>query len=322
MGAAWRFRTTQSVLVALTFLVTASPAIGRTLLPVAPTPPPRTFAVATPGAPHDLAPVDALTTALGRAPSSVVSYAAWATVADFPTQDAAAIALRGSVPEVTWEPWDPAKGVDQPAYALDRITAGAYDGYVSRWARQIARYGRPVVLRFAHEMNGTWYPWAEQVNGNGPGDYVAAWKHVRAVFRKAGATNVRWRWAPNVPYAGSAPLSSLYPGDASVDEVGLDGYNWSTLQPWSTWQSFAQVFEPGLAELTTLSSRPVYVAEVGCPEVGGDKAAWITDMWSTLDRHPEVRGLTWFDLAKEADWRIDSSPESLQAFRAGVQRFH
>ena len=41
-----------------------------------------------------------------------------------------------------------------------------------------ARYLRPM-----HEMNGNWYPWAEGVNGNVAGDYVNAWRHVRAIFR-------------------------------------------------------------------------------------------------------------------------------------------
>jgi Glycosyl hydrolase family 26 len=321
MGTVWRYRRAQSVLVMLAFLVTASPAFGRAASGGTLTTVDRTFAVATPGAPDDLAPVDELAGLLGRTPDSVVFYAAWAARSDFPTAAAQAIASRGAVPEVTWEPWDPAQGVEQPAYALDRIVAGDHDAYVTRWARQIAGYAKPVVLRFAHEMNGTWYPWAEQVNGNGPGDYVAAWRHVRSVFRKAGAGNVRWRWAPNVPYPGSAPLASLYPGDASVDEVGLDGYNWSTLQPGTAWQSFDEVFEPGLKELASISTRPVYVAEVGCPEVGGDKAAWIAGMWSTLDRHPEVRGLTWFNFDKETDWRIQSSPESQLAFRTGVLAF-
>ena len=53
-------------------------------------------------------------------------------------------------------------------------------------------------------------------------------------------------------------------------------------------------------------------------EIGGDKAARITGMFAWLDQHPEVRGVTWFDFAKETDWRIESSDASLAAFRAGM----
>jgi beta-mannanase len=170
-------------------------------------------------------------------------------------------------------------------------------------------------------MNGSWYPWSEQVNGNRPGDFVAAWRHVTGVFAATKATNVTWAWAPNVPYPGSTPLGALYPGDAYVGRVGVDGYNWSTLQPGSVWHSFGDVVGPGVAQLTSLTTKPVYVSETGCPEVGGDKAAWITDMWAWLAAHPEIRGVTWFDFDKETDWRIDSSDASLHAFAAGARSF-
>jgi beta-mannanase len=282
---------------------------------------PRMVGVAVPGAPTDLAPLADLTSKLGQAPGQVTWYAAWSSVPDFPATDAARVAATGATPEVTWEPWDPAAGTSQPAYSLDQIAAGAHDAYVARWAREIRAYGKPVVIRFAHEMNGSWYPWAEGVNGNGPGDFVAAWRHVVDVFRAQKATNVTWTWAPNVPYTGSTPLAQLYPGDSYVSRVGLDGYNWSTLQPGSTWQSFSQVFSPGLAQLASLTAKPVYIAETGSPELGGDKAAWINGMWATLAAHPEVRGITWFDFNKEADWRIDSSDASLAAFAGGMRTF-
>jgi len=321
-----RFRPALCLAVAVLALASVAPgssatAAARQKPTPGPTQPARVIGVAVPGAPGDLTALNALTSALGRAPGQVTFYSAWATVADFPAADAARIAATGAVPEVTWEPWDPAAGIDQPAYALDRITAGAYDTYLQRWARQMRAYGKPVVIRLAHEMNGNWYPWAEGVNGNGPGDFRAMWRHVTGIFRSARVTNVTWTWAPNVPYQGSAPLPGLYPGDAYVGRVGLDGYNWSTMFAWSSWQSFAEVFSPALVDLAQLTSKPVYIAETAAPEVGGDKAAWIRDMWSFLTAHPEVRGLTWFSFAKEADWRIDSSQASLDAFAAGMSSF-
>lgn len=295
----------------------ASPADARPARHAKPAPA-LVFGVAMPGVPDDLTGLATVTTELGQAPGSVVWYDAWSRNADFPTDGARRIAATGAVPEITWEPWDPALGTDQPAYALDRITAGDFDGYLTRWARQIRAYRQPVVVRFAHEMNGNWYPWSEQVNGNGPGDSVAAWRHVVQIFTANHAGNVIWKWSPNVPYEGSTDLASLYPGDRYVDQVALDGYNWSTLQPWSTWQSFAEIFAPGLAQLRALTARPVYIGETGCPEIGGDKAAWVSDMFATLRAHPEIRGLTWFDFDKETDWRLDSSAPTLAAFRAGL----
>jgi hypothetical protein len=249
-------------------------------------------------------------------------YVAWSRGGDFPAAHASRITSAGAVPELTWEPWDPARGVDQPAYALDRIAAGRHDAYLKRWAAQVRAWEKPLVIRFAHEMNGDWYPWAEGVNGNRAGDHAAAWRHVVGVFRRAGVTNVTWSWSANVPYPGSTPMAGLYPGDSYVDRVGLDGYNWGTTQAWSSWQSFGDLFGPGLAELRAISSRPVHIDETAAPEdAGGDKAAWTTDMWEWLDAHPEVRGVTWFSLSKEVDWRVDSSRAALAAWGRGARRF-
>lgn len=282
----------------------------------------RVVGVAVAGAPTELSEALALSSRTGAAIDQLTFYSAWSRGGDFPAADASRIAATGAVPELTWEPWDPAAGVDQPAYALDRIASGAHDAYLKRWATQVRAWGGPLVIRFAHEMNGDWYPWAEGVNTNDPGDHAAAWRHVVGVFRRAGVTNVTWSWSANVPYPGSTSLASLYPGDAYVDRVGLDGYNWGTTQSWSVWQSFGDVFGPGVAELQSISTRPVHVTETAAPEgAGGDKAAWIADMWAWLDAHPEVRGVTWFSLLKEADWRIDSSEASLAAWGEGARTF-
>ena len=279
------------------------------------------FGVTMPGVPTDLSGLSTLSGSLSRSPRQVMWYSAWSDNAAFPAAAAGQVAATGATPVVTWEPWDPSRGVNQPAYALDRIAAGDFKAYETMWAKQVKAYGKPVVLRFAHEMNGNWYPWSAQANGNTAGDYVAAWRHVRSVFSAQKVTNVSWSWSPNVPYVGSTPLSSLYPGDAYVDQVALDGYNWGTTQPWSTWTSFWDLFAPGVAELRTLTDKPLLIAEVGSAEQGGDKAKWVRDMFAALAQHPEVRGFTWFDYAKEADWRIDSTTASLDAFKAGLATY-
>jgi hypothetical protein len=280
--------------------------------------PDRGFGVTMPGVPWQMDGLATVTAMLGRAPRQVMWYAAWSDRASFPAAQAAAVAATGATPVVTWEPWHPARGVEQPAYALDRIAAGDFRSYEVRWARQIRAYGRPVVLRFAHEMNGGWYPWSAGVNGNTAADYVAAWRHVVSVFRGQGVTNVSWSWSPNIPYPGSTPLEAVYPGDRYVDQVALDGYNWGTSQPWSSWRSFWDLFSGGVTQLRALTAEPLYIAEVGSAEQGGDKAAWVRDMFATLAVHPEVRGFTWFHHQKEADWRMNSSLPVVRAFQAGL----
>jgi hypothetical protein len=56
------------------------------------------------------------------------------------------------------------------------------------------------------------------------------------------------------------------------------------------------------------------ITEVATTEEGGDKAGWIHQLF-TLASERHVRALVWFVVAKEADWRIDSSSAAAAAFR-------
>ena len=75
---------------------------------------------------------------------------------------------------ITWEPWSAPEGerhvAEQPDISLARIADGAFDPYIRAWARDVAAYRGPVMIRLMHEMNGTWYPWGVHVNGNTPAE--------------------------------------------------------------------------------------------------------------------------------------------------------
>ena len=128
-----------------------------------------------------------------------------------------------------------------------------------------------------------------------------------------------WVWSPNVPYYGSTPITTEYPGDAYVNDVALDGYNWGLDGVGGSWKSPSTVFGEGLTELRGLAStKPIIVAETASSENGGSKAQWNTDLVSYLAAQPDVTGFVWFDLNKEVDWRIDSSTTSASAFNAAL----
>ncbi len=300
--------TAGSVRATAAFQVAAPPPVAGSRL---------RFGVSTPGGFHAGTELDAVAGLAGEAPTMVLAFSDFTRELD--VAGLAAVRDRGAVPVLTWEPWRAGYGTAQPAYALDRLTAGDHDAYLTRWGQGLASYGGPVLLRFAHEMNGNWYPWSQGLNGNGADDYVAAWRHVHDVVTAAGASNVEWVWAPNVPYYGSTPLPGLYPGDAYVDVVALDGYNFGTSQTWSTWQQPAALFDEGLAALRALApGKEVLVSETASSELGGDKAAWIPALVAYLDAQPDVTGFVWFHHDKETDWRIDSSPAAAEAFRTAL----
>jgi beta-mannanase len=246
-------------------------------------------------------------------------YQAWGDGMPFDATRATAAADRGALPVLTWEPWAPGAGVQQPAYTLARIGHGSHDEYVTGFARQVRDWGGQVAVRFLHELNAPTYPWGVGVNGNTAAEAVTAWKHVRAVFDREGVRNVVWVWSVNVHAPGTTPYAEIYPGDDAVDWVAVDGYNGGTALPWGGWRSPRELFGTSMDDLRVLSDRPLAITEVGSAEQGGDKAAWVDQLFR-LAVERRVRVLIWFQYAKEADWRVNSSPRSAAAFRraAGV----
>jgi len=266
----------------------------------------------------DLREVDAWERQVRRRTDIVMWFADWQHVPSFDARQAAAIAARGAAPEISWEPWDSLNGTpDQPGYRLSAIIRGDFDRHIDRWARGIAAYGRPVRLRFAQEMNGRWFPWAERANGNRRGEFVRAWRHVRAIFDRAGAKNVVWVWCP---VAGSVRRDQ-YPGDDQVDVLGLAGFNGGTVAFRQEWRTFPTAFGPTLDYVHAMApSKPVELSEIGSAEEGGSKAAWISGMFAEVRRRPYIRSLVWFDVRKEADWRLASSAAAGRAFASELSR--
>jgi Glycosyl hydrolase family 26 len=259
--------------------------------------------------------------ALERKLDVVNLFMAWEWEQPLPTRTLKRSHELGALPAITWEPWHPSHGADQPRYALERISAGDFDAYIKRWAKAAASYGQPMQLRFAHEMNGTWYPWSVGLNGNSASDYRKAYRHVHDLFIKAGAVNVQWVWSIDAAHKrpqGLKNLKSYYPGDQYVDVVGVDGYNGGPTG--ATWDPPDQLFSEAIDAATAVApNRPVWIYETGSGDARGDKAQWITDLFVYLERTP-VAGLVWFNFDKhgEQNWLLDSSPDVEAAARAAL----
>jgi hypothetical protein len=230
-----------------------------------------------------------------------------------------AVAALGSTPEIAWEPWDATLGNPQPLYSLASIAQGGHDTFIKAVAHVFRAFGKPVLLRFAQEMNGHWYPWSA-IGGNGfpaPISFVAAWRHVHDVFAAAGADNVRWVWSP----VTGVVSPRLYPGNRYVDVLGVSGFNGGPMLHWGGgWRSFRAVFSPTIATLRRIAPRkPLQISEVASAEIGGSKPAWITGMFRAVQTMPFVSSLVWFNDVKQADWPIESSPAATAAFAGGAR---
>ncbi|MDV6310231.1 glycoside hydrolase family 26 protein [Gordonia amicalis] len=227
-----------------------------------------------------------------------------------------------ATPLVTLEPWNPHDGQIQSDYALRRVAAGQHDATLYQWAGQLAAWKHPVLLRFAQEMNGSWYPWSVGVNGNSAAGYRNAWRRMHSIISKA-APNVSFVWAPNTITEGTTDFSSCFPGQKFVDYLGLDGYNWGTI-PGHQWQSADKLFSHSITTLGRLApDLPILVTEVGCAEGNQPehKAQWIREFFTVIEANERVLGFVWFQMDKERDWRFNSSSASTAAFRESVAQW-
>ncbi len=210
---------------------------------------------------------------------------------------------QGLTPMVTLEPWlwEMGRGdAENAGFTLERLLEGRHDEALNRIAKSLSELGRPVFIRFAHEANGHWYPWGVGNNGNTPGQYRAAWRHVRDLF--ASTTNAKWVWSVNITQwlREPQPLAPMYPGADLVDFLACTGYPRYGASP-------SQTFGPTLDELSTLGDQDVIITETGAPQ-GDGQISWIRDLGNFLAETPRIRGLLWFDVgppAASADYRLD-----------------
>lgn len=206
---------------------------------------------------------------------------------------------QGSVLCVTWEPWN---AQTQQGINFDELLAGKYDKYITDLSLQFKNIEKRVFVRFGHEMNGNWYPWAGTKIG---GDkFIAAYKYVKDIFDKTGATNVKWIFSVNwedVPKENNS-FVSYYPGDAYVDYIGIDGYNWGNTKPWSRWLSFRDIFLKVYNVIVEHYNKPVLITEFSSTGKGGDKAGWIRGAMSEIKKMKNIKAFVLFNVDKETDW--------------------
>ncbi len=143
-----------------------------------------------------------------------------------------------------------------PTVPLSDITDSMADDFASRLAATSTRFGVPVLVRFAPEMNGTWVSWGQQ-----PEAYVAAFRTVAgAVHHRAPQAAMVWSPVIGSGYPFQAgefsatpvspesaamdtngdgtvdgaddPYAPYYPGDDVVDWVGLRYLFWGNSYPY------------------------------------------------------------------------------------------
>jgi mannan endo-1,4-beta-mannosidase len=263
--------------------------------------------------------VDDWARSVGAAPQLVAKFEAFSngrTIDRFLAQTSR-IGIRRVM--VSWEPWAPVPAAfgtaqqaqPQPGLTNLDIARGTQDRYILRFARSLARFRGTVYLRYAHEMNGYWYPWSRN-----PQAYVWAWRRLRRIFDVAGARNVRFVWSvnPNVYERVSIwrkGVRPYWPGRRCVDAVG------STMIDFGGVKSYpVRRFAPRLRWLHETFGKPVVLTETNTAYAG--RVPWLADLRSMLASMPWIPVVAWSQLPSRGkvhqsgtgivDWDAQTDP--------------
>src|SRR5262245_39435644 len=124
-----------------------------------------------------------------------------------------------------------ARRLDGSVIRWKDIASGAQDAMIDARANDLKAFGEPVYFIFHHEPEG-------DPNGTAA-DFISAFQHIRNRFEADGVTNVSYVWTLMAYTFRSHGADAWYPGDAYVDAVGADAYNFFTCPTHNEeWMSF------------------------------------------------------------------------------------
>jgi hypothetical protein len=234
-----------------------------------------------------------------------VGFYAWS--AAFPVSRMKQDVAAGRSPLISWK----------QASSTD-ITSGSLDAAIRGRADALKSVGGRVFLQFSGEMD-------RLKTAGTPSQFIAAWRHVRAIFKNRGATNVRFVWCPTAYGFQSDRAAAYYPADWAVDWLCADGYNWGPqYRPAFGWRTFGQIFGSFIS-WAAAHPRPILIGEwasVEDPNSAGRKASWLNDARSYVENHSQIQALSYFDTIgwdestnRSVDWRAQTSSSAYNAFK-------
>jgi len=218
---------------------------------------------------------------------------------------------------------------------LLEIYRGNMDEELRAWARAAADFGHPFLFRLNNEMNSDWTSYGGVVNMADPAIFTAVWQRIYHIFEEEGVDNCIWIFNPHDRQAPPSDWNNslaYYPGNEYVHMIGVTGYNNGTYYTqWAEeWREFDVIYDQIWEEYYPRFGKfPWIITEFASSGIGGDKVAWINNMFDHIGRYPNIRQAVWFSFADFDDanggtpartYWLDETPETLAAFRQGLKK--
>lgn len=176
-----------------------------------------------------------------------------------------------------------------------RIALGLEDHVIRDLAAKYESYGRDVVFIFHHEPHDD----ALDLKGGDYGlsvNYVAAYRRIHDIFAAEGAHvsaggNVSFGYSATTPWVlegePSGSEDALYPGDAYVDVLAHDRYNWASCRD-DDWEEFSDNWGP-VVRMAAAHHKPLIIGEFGAPPAEGRRNEWFRNAAAWMKSDPDAR---------------------------------
>ncbi|MEU1080871.1 glycosyl hydrolase [Streptomyces sp. NPDC005908] len=195
---------------------------------------------------------------------------------------------------------------------LRRAAAGEFDHHFRALAERLVALKIPdTVLVLGWEMNGVTYT---HRCGPDPESWKKYWNRIVTTMRAVPGQRFRFEFTPNRG-RDAVPWTQCYPGDDTVDIIGMDSYD----QP--TGMSFdEQVSEPyGLqahVDFAKAHGKPISYPEWGLFR-NGDNPEYMRRMLAWMQQHrPLYHTVT--DYCPHGVWQCDDNPDASRVFRSAL----
>ncbi|WP_148070889.1 hypothetical protein [Curtobacterium sp. PhB130] len=194
---------------------------------------------------------------------------------------------------------------------LIAIENGAFDARLRQWANSVREYASPLVVTVLPQADADWAVSSAVAGGGVPADASAAWRHVRDLFAKAGASNAAFAWAP----ARAGDDEQFAPPKGSTDavvvtELRLNGTAWPNV---SSALDLAAEAHPGAPLILVLGAVGDSV----------QKATWLRDALAQAAARPRVEAVVYHEAAPGSsgddpaeDWSASSDPATTKVMQA------
>jgi hypothetical protein len=241
----------------------------------------------------------------------VKNYSDWAPGHTFPNP---AFTHLGNHHRLVYMSWNLVnyKTHTRPSYAS--VIRGDWDkSVILPEARRLKHYHHRIVIDLDHEFD------SEAQSGKGtPEQYIAMYRHVQRVMRRAGVHNVIWSWVSTGYLGNKATIRRGYPGRRHVDWIGYDPYNFAQCQsaPWhGPYETFLPFYRWS-SHQRGMRHKPLFLAEYASAQ-GPRIKQWYADVALALRRLPRIMAAMQFSAP---------SPEppctvTLEASRAALAGF-